>query len=343
MILVYGAYGYTGALVARRAAKLGLDVVLAGRRAGPLAALAAELGRGHRPFSLDDPAAVRAGIAGARAVLNCAGPFSQTAAPLVGACLAAGAHYLDVTGEARVLEAISRRDDEARAAGVTLLPGAGFDVVPSDCLAAHVARRLPGAARLRLAFQTSSGPSRGTALTALENAGAGGLVRADGALARERAGRRTIRVDFGRGPRTAISIPWGDLVTAFHTTGIPDIETYVAVPGLLRLSIRAAAVLALPPVRALVRRRILRGPEGPDARRRAAGESLLWAEATGPDGRVARARMRTPEAYELTSWTALELAARAARGGLPVGFQTPARACGADFPLTFPGVTREDV
>src|SRR5580765_143373 len=142
-LLLYGANGYTGELVARRAAAAGVPVVLAGRNAPAVAALAAELGQDHRAFALDDAAALDRALAGITVVLNCAGPFSRTAAPLVAACLRARAHYLDITGEIAVLEALATRDAEARARGIALLPGAGFDVVPTDCLAAHVARRLP--------------------------------------------------------------------------------------------------------------------------------------------------------------------------------------------------------
>jgi short subunit dehydrogenase-like uncharacterized protein len=348
-LLVYGANGYTGELVARRAADAGVPIVLAGRNEPAVAALAAELGRDHRGFALDDAAALDRALSGITVVLNCAGPFSRTAAPLVAACLRARAHYLDITGEVAVLEALAGRDAEARAAGITVLPGAGFDVVPSDCLAAHVARRLPGATHLALAFSAGTRMSRGTALTTIENAHRGGLVRRAGQLVRVPSGWRSRRIDFGPelGARTAITIPWGDVATAYHTTGIADIEVYVAVPRAVRAGLRAARVLgpllASGAVKRLLEARVRRGPAGPTAAERAARASHLWAEARDAAGHVAVARLRTPESYELTSMTALDLAARALRGELPAGFQTPARACGPDYVLQFPGVARQDV
>jgi len=321
--------------------------VLAGRNARAVAALAAELGCAHRAFALDDAGALRAGLAGATAVLNCAGPFSRTAAPMVDACLRARVPYLDITGEIDVLEGCAARDADARTAGIPLLPGAGFDVVPSDCLAAHVARRLPSATRLALAFAPATGPSRGTALTMLEHAHAGGTVRRGGALHHVPSGWRTRRIDFGHGPRTAITIPWGDVASAYHTTGIGDVEVYAAVPFGVRagvhLSRACGPLLAWPALRRMFEARIRRGPPGPTAEERARLETLLWAEATDDGGRAARARLRTPEAYELTSMTALDLGLRAARGELPAGYQTPARALGPDYILSFPGVAREDV
>jgi short subunit dehydrogenase-like uncharacterized protein len=89
--------------------------------------------------------------------------------------------------------------------------------------------------------------------------------------------------------------------------------------------------------------RVRRRPAGPTADERARRSSHLWAEARDAAGRIAVARLRTPESYELTSMTALDLATRALRGEVAAGFQTPARACGPDYVLSFPGVAREDV
>jgi short subunit dehydrogenase-like uncharacterized protein len=350
MLMIYGANGYTGALIAARAKARGVAAVLAGRNEAALAALGAELDLPHRRFTLGgagDTSEIDRALRGITAVLNCAGPFSATAAPLVDACLRARVHYLDITGEVGVLEGLSARHDEAIAAGITVLPGAGFDVVPSDCLAAHVKRLLPSATQLVLAFRTSSRMSRGTATTAVEQAHAGGLVRRDGRLVRVPAGWRTRSIDFGDGAEKAVSIPWGDVATAYHTTGIGDVEVYVAVPLAVRAATRATRflgpLLASGVVRAFLKARLRRRPPGPTAEQRARGQSRLWAEARDAAGRVACARLRAPEPYELTTWTALELAERALRGDLPPGFQTPARACGPDFVLTFPGVERQDV
>jgi short subunit dehydrogenase-like uncharacterized protein len=108
--------------------------------------------------------------------------------------------------------------------------------MPTDCLAAHLKRRLPTATHLALAFGTISGVSRGTALTAVGGTGyrSGGLVRAGGALREVPLRYKSRRIDLGEGPRTARTIPWGDLSTAYSTTGIPSIEVYLAgAPGLL--------------------------------------------------------------------------------------------------------------
>jgi short subunit dehydrogenase-like uncharacterized protein len=345
--IVYGANGYTGALVAELAAQRGLPLIVAGRRADEVTALATRLGVPHRVFGLDDPTQVDRGLAGAKVVLSCAGPFARTAGPLVSACLRARAHYLDVTGEVAVFEAVWRRDAEARAAGVMLLSGAGFDVVPSDCLAAHLHQRLPSATQLRLAFQAVGRMSRGTAITSVEGVAGGGLVRRDGKLTPVPSGHRTITVDFGRGPRKAIAIPWGDVFTAYVTTGIPDIEVFLAAPAAMRTVLRLTRVLgpllATAPLQRLLKARIRAGAAGPTTEQRQQGRSLLWGEARDPAGQVVVSRLQTPEAYELTRLTAVAIAERALAGDAPVGFQTPARAYGKDFVLGFPGVERQDL
>lgn len=345
-LLIYGANGYTGELIARRAAKKGLAVTLAGRSREPLAALGAALSRPVRVFSVADREMIRGALDGVRAVLNCAGPFVRTATPLFEACLSAGCHYLDITGELDVMESLAARGEEARRAGITVLPGAGFDVVPSDCLALEVKQRLPTANELALAFRPSRHMSRGTAITTIEMAERGGVIRRDGALVTVPSGWRTRDVDFGEGPERAITIPWGDVSTAYFSTGIPNIEVYVAVPLVLRLGIRlgrfAAPVLSRQAVKDFLIERAKAGPAGPSAEERAAEETRLWAEARDGSGRSLALRLRAPEGYELTSWTALELAERALAGHLPLGFQTPAAACGSRFVLEFPGVTLEE-
>lgn len=342
-LLIYGANGYTGALIAERAAATRVPAIIAARRADAVVALGARLGLTTRVFGLENPAGIDAALEGVKVLLNCAGPFSRTAAPLVEACLRARVHYLDITGELEVLESLAGRDAEARAAGITVLPATGFDVVPSDSLAAEAKHRLPSATHLALAFKASTRMSRGTAMTTVENLDRGGAVRRDGVLARVPSGWKTRTVDFGDGrPRHAITIPWGDVSTAFHTTGIPNIEVYVAVPRALRVGMRLARwtgpLLGSGPVQRLLKARVQAAAPGPSAEARARGVSRLWAEARDGTGGVVTLLLETPEAYELTSWTALALAERALRGELPVGFQTPARAAGRTFVLQFPGV-----
>jgi short subunit dehydrogenase-like uncharacterized protein len=338
MLVIYGAYGYTGALVARRAVERGLRPVLAGRDAARLAPLAASLGRAHRAFALDDPRAVDAGLAGARAVLHCAGPFVHTFRAMADGCLRARCHYLDVTGEIAVFAALHALGPEAERAGVTLLPGVGFDVVPTDCLAAHLARRLPGATRLTLAFRGIDRVSRGSARTTVE-----GLT-----ARRPRTARPAFRtVDLGEGPRRTISVPWGDVFTAPLSTGIADVAVYMVAPAWITLGFPLLALAAplarIRPVRDSAAWLLARGKPGPTEAERARRGSLFWGEALdGSGGRVA-ARLRAPDAYSLTALAGVEIAERVLAGGAPAGFTTPSLAFGPELVLAIPGVTREDL
>jgi len=344
--LIYGANGYTGELVARLAAARRHRPVLAGRRAEAVSPLASELGLESRAFALDDPAAVDAGLAGVAAVVHCAGPFSRTSKPMADACLRRRVHYLDVAGEAAVFEALAARDAEAKLAGVMLLPGTGFDVVPSDCLAAHLKSRLPSATRLLLAFQPVGGMSRGTATTMIENLHRGGLVRKGGVLTPVPPAWKTRSIDFGRGPRAAVTIPWGDVATAFYSTRIPDIEVYVAAPALARLGLHLARwarpLLASAAVQSVLKAGVRARAAGPSEAERALGKCFLWGEVTDEKGARAVSRMRTPEGYTLTARTAVACVEKALAGQAPAGFRTPSLAFGKDFVLGIEGVVRED-
>lgn len=348
-LLVYGANGYTGELIARRARQLNVrtPLTLAGRRAGTVQALAKELGFEARSFGLEDAAEIARGLSGVKAVLHCAGPFVHTALPMVEACLRAGVHYLDITGEIPVLEAIARRDREAKERGVTLLPASGFDVVPSDCLAAEAKRRLPSATHLDIGFRVPARMSRGTAITTIERMHLGGTVRRDGVLQNVPSGWKTREMDFGDGPEKAITIPWGDVATAFYSTGIPNIEAYAAVPLASRVGLRFARflgpLLASPAFKQFLVSQLDEQVRGPNSEQRGRTESRFYAEVRDELGGVVRLRLITPEGYELTSWTALELGLRAARGELPIGYHTPSSACGPGFVLEFEGVRLEQV
>jgi short subunit dehydrogenase-like uncharacterized protein len=344
MPLLYGAYGYTGRLIAAEAARQGLALTLAGRDAGRLRALADDLGFPARAFALDDDAALEAACADARAVLHAAGPFAATAAPVVRACLRTGTPYLDVTGEIAVFERLARHDRAAREAGIPLLPGVGFDVVPTDSLAAHLHRHVPDAVRLEIAFTGRGGVSRGSLRTIAETLGQGGAIRRYGRLERVPAAWQTRTVDFGRGPVTVATIPWGDVATAYRSTGIATILTYVQMPSwlvaALRLSRPFGPVLASAPVKAALRAGIALLPPGPSAAARAAGRSAVWAAVTTPDGATTEARLTGPEPYTFTAQAAVAVLQRVVGGDVPAGYQTPATALGPDFVLTLPGVTR---
>lgn len=347
--VLYGANGYTGELVAHRAVAAGMRPILAGRDAAAVGTLAHSLGLEARTAPLDDPKALDRLLGGATAVLHCAGPFVHTSQPMADACLRNGVHYLDITGEISVFEALAARYVEAKAAGVMLLPGAGFDVVPSDCLAAHLNRRLPDAVHLMLGIRFSGGVSRGTATTMLEaiGRGEGGYVRRNGVLTSTPIAAAIRQIDFGRGPRPAVQMPWGDVSTAYHSTGIPDIEVYFALPAQQIRALQASRylqwLLRLPPVLGLLKRQVRNGAPGPDAAQREQGQCVLWGMVEDRQGRRAESRLTTPEAYTLTAQAALRILQKVLAGEVKPGFQTASSAYGADLVLELEGAARQDL
>ena len=305
--LVYGATGFTGRLIAEHAVERGLNPVLAGRNAAKLRPLADRLRLQHRAFDLQRRKAVVDGLAGMTAVLHAAGPFSATSAPMAEACLAAGVHYCDITGEIDVFESLVARNAQAKAAGVMLMPGVGFDVVPSDCLAAHVAARLPDATRLRLSIGGLTRASRATAKTMVEAIAQGVRVRSNGRVVLA-AGTPTGTADFGVGARPTLGVSWGDVSTASHSTGIENIEVFFEADSNMR---RAAAMpnfikralgtgVAQRFLKAQIERRL---PPGPTAEQRAGGRAVVVAEALSAAGKSVVSRLVTPEPYALTAMT----------------------------------------
>ncbi|QLD87624.1 saccharopine dehydrogenase NADP-binding domain-containing protein [Natronomonas salina] len=336
-LLIYGAYGYTGELVAEEAVDRGVDVVVAGRNEVKTEHLAETLDCEGRAFPVDDAGV---NLEGVDAVLNCAGPFVETYEPLVEACLETGTHYLDITGELQVFEAVAERDREAEKAGVCLLPGVGFDVVPTDCLAGHLHDRLPGADELRLGFDPSGGISRGTLASAIEHAGGGGKIRRDGDIVDVPPAHHSRRIDFGRGERTAATIPWGDVSTAYYTTGIENIEVYTAMPSLaangLKYSSLVSPLLGVEPVKKSLQTLVRSTVSGPSERQRKQGACYVWGEATDGETTVT-SRLKTPETYALTVDSATTAAERILEDA-PVGFETPAAAFTPEFVLDLDGV-----
>jgi short subunit dehydrogenase-like uncharacterized protein len=339
--LLYGATGYTGELIARAAVKRGLSPVLAGRTAARVTALAGELRLEARSFAVENTTAVVDGMRGIGLVLNCAGPFSATASRMLQACFATHSHYLDITGEIDVFERAQRHASTAQHTRVVVCPGVGFDVVPTDCLAAKLKSVLPDATHLALGFDAGGGPSRGTAKTMIEGLATGGRVRSDGHLISVPLGFRTREIDFGAGIKKAVTIPWGDLSTAAWTTGIENIETYIpssprAIERLQRVE-RWRSLMATRPAQWWLKRAAHRAPAGPSEGVRAATRTYVWGEARNPAGTVRTARVATANGYTLTMEAALAIVRRVLDTPPAPNYYTPSQIMGPEFVCELPG------
>ncbi len=346
-ILLYGAYGYTGELIARKAAKDGQRLLLCGRRGAPLEKLAAELGMPWKAFGLEEPSVLDDALEGISAVLHAAGPFSHTAAPMMDACIRNGVHYLDITGEIAVFEQAAKLGPRAAKAGIMLMPGTGFDVVPTDCMAALLKEKLPAAEELSLAFATRGGRySRGTALTMAENLGGKSAIRKNGKITAVPLGHKSRKIAFAPDfDRLAMTIPWGDVSTAYYTTGIPNIEVYTAVHPKTHSRLKYQKYfnwfLRLPVVRKRAQDKIRRGAAGPSPEEREAARSYIWGEARAASGQKVSGRAVVPEGYTLTAATSLLIAGKAVAGDFKAGFQTPAGCYGPQLMSEVPGAAYE--
>ena len=345
--LIYGAYGYTGELITRLAVERGYRPLLAGRDESKLKPLAEELRLPYHAFNLNEEEKADRALQKVDVVLHCAGPFFKTSRLMVYACLRNKVHYLDITGEIEVFEWIATKDAQAKKAGIVLLPGAGFDVVPTDCLAAHLKTRLPEATQLELAFSGVSKMSKGTALTMIENMHAGGLIRQQGKLVKVPAGYKTKRINFGNEEKMAVSIPWGDISTAFYSTHIPNITVYAATNlaniAAIKASRYAGWLLRADWLQKYLKQRVTEQVTGPGLQHRQQAQSYLWGQATDDKGQVCTARLQTPEAYELTVHTAVLAAYLVSEAKVTPGFKTPSLAFGPDFILQIKGVSRQDI
>ena len=343
--LIYGANGYTGELITRLAAERGLKPILAGRNEAKISELAAKYGFEYRVFSLDDTAKLDAALQEVDMVLHCAGPFSITSLPMVKACLRNKKHYTDITGEISVFETCASFDKKAQDAGVMIMPGVGFDVVPSDCLAKHLSDRLPNATHLSLAFYGMGRISHGTQATMTMNVGKGGAIRKDGKITSVPAAWKTREIDFGEVTKTGVTIPWGDVSTAFYSTGIPNIEVFTIVPPsnlkMMKMSRYLGWLLATGPVQSYLQKKIPAG--GPSDAEREKGRTLLWGEASDGEGNKVESRLQGPEGYTLTAIAALNIAEKILAGHVTPGYQTPAKAYGSDLILEVDGTSRQDV
>jgi len=338
-VLVYGAYGYTGELIVEEMNERGIEFVVGGRNETKTRGLGVMADAEARVFAADEATPELDDV---EVLLNCAGPFVKTHEPLVEACLETGTHYLDITGELAVFEALAERDREAEKADICVLPGVGFDVVPTDCIAGHLHERLPEATDLRLGFDALGAVTGGTVASAIEHASAGGKVRRNGVIEDTSVASASRTIDFGRGERHAVTIPWGDVSTAYYTTGIENIEVTAPMPErvatLLRVSDPLLSVLSVGPVKSGLQALARRAFSGPSEAERERGRSYVWGEATDGE-RTVTTRIETPEVYALTVDAATTAAQRIDDADTaPTGYHTPSSAFDPEFVLDLDGV-----
>ncbi|MBZ9649784.1 saccharopine dehydrogenase NADP-binding domain-containing protein [Sphingobium sp. 3R8] len=323
--MVYGASGYTGRMAAELARAAGLPLVLAARSREPLVHFAEELNVDYRAFDLSDDNAIRAALTDVSVLLNCAGPYMDTAEPLMRAAIGAGVHYLDIAAELDTYRLAEKLDDAARAAGVMLLPGGGGSVAMLGCLAGHAAARVEKPQKLAIALHVAGSMSRGSAISARRNLVTETLRLSGGQLAPRSPGE-TAHFDFGGGAERCFAVTLPDLITIGRATGIPDVETYVHVSG-----------------KAFPDGDLANLPVGPDAAERDANRYQAAVEVTAIDGTIVRSVLDTVNGYSFTPMAAAEAARRVLAGEVRPGFQTPVGLFGTGFAETIANTCITDI
>lgn len=347
--LLYGANGYTGHLIARIASQYQLQPILSGRSFKAIKSIAEELSLPFRIIDLDDEVALTNALKEVKLVLHAAGPFQYTANQMADACIKTGTHYLDINGDIAVFEMLKRYDKTATDAGLMIMPGVGFDVVPTDCIAMLLKNKLPDAKKLELAFATLGGSiSHGTATTMAGKLGEGGVIRKNGKIIKVPLGARAMTINFFRGkekrdlPVFVMNIPWGDISTAFFTTGIPNIETFVGISKktfyFLKFQFLFNWLLRTSFVRNKIKKKINTLPAGPSDEQREKAIGMVWGRATNAEGKKVTAMLCGPEGYTITAHASLIIIKKILGGNFKAGYQTPAKMYGAELINEVPGI-----
>ncbi|RWY76049.1 saccharopine dehydrogenase family protein [Rhizobium sp. WSM1325] len=324
-LMIYGATGYTGRMATEHAKAAGTPIVLAGRNQATLSKLSADLGAEYRVFGFDGADAIDDGLGGISVLLNCAGPFMRTADPLMKAAIRNGVHYLDTAAELDSYRLAEMLDEDAKAAGVMLMPGGGGSVAMLGSLAGHAVSRVKDPRKIRIALHVAGGLSRGSAISAMENVTVETLARANGALVAIAAdGIR--KFDFGKGPVDCFPVTLPDLITIWRATGVPDVETFVHVTG----DGFPQGDLSLL-------------PDGPSAEERLSNRYQAAVEVTDADGKTVHSILDTVNGYTFTAMAAAEAGRRVLGGEFRPGFQTPAALFGSGFAQTVADTTIVDV
>ncbi|MFN8237953.1 MAG: saccharopine dehydrogenase NADP-binding domain-containing protein [Chitinophagales bacterium] len=341
--LIYGASGYTGRITVEQAVKKGLKPTLAGRTESKIKPVAEEFGLEYKIFGLDDIDTVARHLSGYPVVLNCAGPFSRTAKPMVKACLQAGTHYLDITGEIEVFELVKSFHQKAVEKNVILMSGVGFDVVPTDCMAKYLHEKMPDATHMELAWVGLGGSiSHGTMSTMVEGLGRSGAIRENGKIVPQPTGKDGKTVDFGDKKQFVMTIPWGDVSTAYHTTGIPNIKVFTGVPknsyNIMKLQFLFNPLVRIGFVKKKIQEYVDKNITGPTTEQREKGKSFVYGKVTNAKGEMVEARLKTAEGYKLTAEMSVIITQKImADKTLSPGYHTPAELFGHQLVLEMPG------
>ena len=341
-LMLYGANGYTSRLIIKELVGQNIKPILAGRNQEKINSLADKHGFDSSIFSLDNPDNIDDNLKRIDVIINAAGPYSLTAKSLIDSCIRTKTHYIDITGEIDVFVYAESKHEEATDAGIIICPGVGFDVIPTDCLAAYLKEKCPDATHLTMAWLTKgSRPSKGTAKTAVEGLALGGKIREDGVIKKVPLAHKEREIDFGAGPINTMTIPWGDIFTAYHSTGIPNIEFYFARSHQsvkkLRRQRKFLGITKFGWVKKLIKNRIDKVWNPTSAEERAKAQSFFWGEVKNKKGKTVVGRFNSADGYNVTAWGTVEVAEYLLGDHTHKGYYTPSILMGKELIEKMPG------
>lgn len=313
-LLIYGAAGYTGTIIAARAKELNIDFEIAGRERYKTQKLAEELAVDYHIFNVDSEYAWEKALQDKTVLINAAGPFKFTAEQAMRACLKAGVHYLDISAELDTYRLAQSLDKEAREAGIQLISGAGL-FVSYDALVVHLSKLVAEPEYLKVGFRHYGGFSRGSVLSSKNIADLGILIRRNGEIINNPYPQSKL-FRFGQEEVECLPTPLGGIILSYKSTGIPNIEEFFS----LKLPATELPDLTAESL-----------PDGPTKEERAAGRNGISAELTGKDGKVVKAYVDAPSGYDLTPLSVIAVAHRILNGDFKVGYQSPGSAYGEDI------------
>ena len=325
-LLIYGASGYTGKIIAARAKALNLDFEIAGREPHKTRQLAEELAVDYHVFDVDTAYAWQQALKDKQVLINAAGPFKFTAEQAMRACLKAGVHYLDISAELDTYRLAESLDGEAKAAGVQIISGAGL-FVSYDALVVHLSKLISEPEYLRVGFRHYGGFSRGSVLSSKNIADLGLLIRRNGNIVNNPDPKSKI-FSFGEEEVECLPTPLGGIILSYKTTGIPNIEEFFS----LKLPATELPDLSSENL-----------PDGPTKDEREAGRNGIAAEITGRDGKVVKAWVDAPSGYDLTPLSVVAVAHSILNGDFKIGYQSPGSAYGEDILKDIPNTYLVDM
>ena len=294
---------------------------------------------GFKVFDLEDSSQLSQLLSQVHTVLNCAGPFRFTAKKLIDACLNSKTNYIDITGEIEVIDYAWSKNDEAKKRGTVILPSAGFDVIPTDCLSKKLSEEMPDAEQLELAILNNGKISRGTFLTTLEMMREVGKIRANGKIIDSEIGEFTLKHEVNGIKINGITIPWGDVCSAFYSTGIPNIKVYLHLPYavfvLRTLQAKMLKVLSINFVFKIVKKIISKSLSGPDKKTRDKSSAIIWGRVTNSNGEKYEEAYEFIDGYSLTAIGAADCADAVLNDRITSGTTSPSIMFGSDFMRKF--------